>query len=92
MSLTDGMLPGPKLQQDVFDVVLRFRKNPVALVANLTEMFSQVVMAKQDRRYNCFLWRGLDLTKPPDVYEVMRLHIRQPCVTILRPVHYATTC
>ena len=67
--------PGPKLQKDVFDVVLRFRSNPVALVADLTEMFLQVTMAKQDRRYHRFLWRGLDLSRPPDVYEVMRFMI-----------------
>ena len=73
VSLNDTMVPGPKLQQDVFDVLLRFRSNPVALVADLTEMFSQVTMAKQDRRYHRFLWRGLDLSKPPEVYEAMRL-------------------
>ena len=59
ISLNDAMLPGPKLQQDVFDVLLRFRSNLVALVADLTEMFSQVTMAKQDRRYHRFLWRGV---------------------------------
>ena len=47
VSLNDTMLPGPKLQQDVFDVLLRFRSNPVALVADLTEMLSQVTMARQ---------------------------------------------
>ena len=73
ISLNDTMLPGPKLQQDVFDVLLRFRSNPVALVADLTEMFSQVVMAKKDRQYHRFLWRGLDLARPPEVYEAMRL-------------------
>ena len=73
ISLNDTMLPGPKLQQDIFDVLLRFRRNPVALVADLTEMFSQVIMAKKDRRYHRFLWRGLDLTRPPDVYEAIRL-------------------
>ena len=30
-------------------------------------------MAKKDRRYHRFLWRGLDLTRPPDVYEAIRL-------------------
>ena len=73
ISLNDTMLPGPKLQQDIFDVLLRFRSNPVALVADLTEMFSQVIMAKEDRRYHRLLWRGLDLTRPPDVYEAIRL-------------------
>lgn len=73
VSLNDTMLLGPKLQQDVFDVLLRFRSTPVALVADLTEMFSQVTMAKKVRRYHRFLWGGLDLSKPPEVYEAMRL-------------------
>ena len=72
VSLNDTMLPGPRLQQDVFDVLLRFRKNPVALVADLTEMFSKVTMAKQDSRYHRILWRGLYLSRPPEVYEAMR--------------------
>ena len=66
VSLNDTMLPGPKLQQDVFEVLLRFRSVPVTLVADLTEMFSQVTMGR-------FLWRGLDLSRPPEVYEAMRL-------------------
>ena len=65
VSLNDTVLPGPKLQQDVFHLLLRFRSNPVTLVADLTEMFSQVIMARQERRYHRFLWRGLDLTRPP---------------------------
>ena len=71
--LNDAMLPGRKLQQDVFDVLLRFRSNSAALVADLTEMFSQITMAKQDRRYHRFLWRGLDLSRLPEVYEGMIL-------------------
>ena len=74
MSLNNTMLPGLKLQQDVFDVLLRFRRNPVALVADLTEMFF-VIMAKKDRRYHRFLWRGLDLTRPPDVYEDNKIDV-----------------
>ena len=69
----DATLPGRKLQQDVFHVLLRFRSNSVALVADLTEMLSQVTMAKQARRYHCFLWRELDLSRPPEVYEAMIL-------------------
>ena len=72
INLNDTMLPGPNLQQDIFDVLLRFRGKAVALVADLTETFSQVIMAKKDRRYHRFLWRGLDLTTPLDVYEAIR--------------------
>ena len=56
---------GSQAASCIFDVLLRFRKNPVALVADLTEMFSQVVMAKQDRLYQRFLRLGLDLTRHP---------------------------
>ena len=38
----------------------------VILVADLTEMFSQVTMVKQDRRYH-------RLSRPPEVYKAMRL-------------------
>ena len=72
-SLNGIMLAGPKLQRDVLDVLLRFRQKPVALVADIKEMFSQVVLAEKDRRYHRFLWRDLDLTKPVDVYEAVRL-------------------
>ena len=44
ISLNDAMLPGPKLQQDVFDVLLRFRSNPVALVADLTDLCSELIL------------------------------------------------
>ena len=30
-------------------------------------------MAKQDRQYHRFLWKGLGLSRPPEVYEAMRL-------------------
>ena len=73
ISLNDAMFPGPILQQDIFDVLIRFRGNPVALVADLTEIFSKVTMAKKDRRYHRSLWKGLDLTTPPDVYEAIGL-------------------
>ena len=61
------------MQQDVFDVLLRFRSDPVALVADLTEMFSQVTTAKQYRLYYRFLWRGLVPSRPLKVYKAIRL-------------------
>ena len=71
--LNDAMLTGPKLQKDVLETLLRFRLKPVALVADIKEMFSQVVLAEKDRPYHRFLWRELDLSKPPEVYEASRL-------------------
>ena len=73
VSLNDVMLTGPKLQRDVLEILLRFRLRPVALVADIKEMFSQVVLAEKDRKYHRLLWRDLDPTKPVDVYEAVRL-------------------
>ncbi|KAK3755685.1 hypothetical protein QZH41_008942, partial [Actinostola sp. cb2023] len=67
--LNDVMLTGPKLQRDILEVLLSFRQRPVALVADIKEMFCQVLLAEKDRRYHRLLWRDLDDARPPDVYE-----------------------
>ena len=73
VSLNDVMLTGPKLQRDVLEILLRFRLRPVAPVADIQEMFCQVVLAEKDRKYHRLLWRDLDPTKPVDVYKAVCL-------------------
>ena len=73
ISLNDMMLTGLKLQQDVLEILLRFRLRPVTLAADIKEMCSEVVLAEKDRKYHRLLWRDLDPTKPLDVYEAVRL-------------------
>ena len=73
VSLNDLMLTGPKLQREVLEILLRFRLRPVALVADIQEMFSQVVLAEKDQKYHRLLWRDLDPTKPVHVYEAVCL-------------------
>ncbi|XP_070549667.1 uncharacterized protein [Ptychodera flava] len=73
VSLNDVMLPGPKLQLDVVDVLLRFRRRRIAIVGDIKEMFSQIVMAKEDRPYHRILWRDLDTSRPVTVYQAARL-------------------
>ena len=67
------MLPGPKLSNMFFFYApLRFSSYLVALVADLTEIFSQVIMARQDGGYHPFLWGWrLHLSRLPEVYEAM---------------------
>ena len=38
-SLNDELYPGPKLQNSLFDVLLRFRRFPVAVVCDVSEMY-----------------------------------------------------
>ena len=72
-SLNDAVLPGPKLQRELVDVLCRFRRAPVALSADISEMFLQVGLRRQDRAYHRFLWRNLNDKKEPKVYEFLRL-------------------
>ena len=71
-SLNDMILAGPKLQQDLFNVLVRFRRNPVGIVCDIKEMYLQIEI-KEDRPYFPLLWRDLDCERQPDVYEFSRV-------------------
>ena len=72
-SLNDSIRPGPKLQREIVDVLTRFRRAPVALSADISEMFLQVGLQDKDRPFHIFLWRDFDPSREPDVYEFRRL-------------------
>ena len=71
-SLNNAIWPGPKLQRDLVDVLTRFRQAPVALSADISEMFLQVELQDKDRPYHRFLWRNFDTSREPETYEFQR--------------------
>ena len=73
VSLNDVIHQGPKLQRDLFDVLLRFRKLPVALLCDIAEMYLRIGITDEDKPYHRFLWRGTDQNRYPDVYEFDRV-------------------
>lgn len=72
-SLNEQMLTGPRLQSDIVEIMMRFRRRPVALVGDIKEMFSQVALAPIDQKYHRLLWRNLDSQQPIETYEAVRL-------------------
>ena len=54
-SLNDCLLLGPRLQDDVFDILIRFRLHQYALSADVEKMYRQVALDESDR--NRLLWR-----------------------------------
>ena len=54
--LNDELLRGPDLTNSVVGVLLRFRQYPVAVVADIKGMFSQVLVQEEDRDALRFFW------------------------------------
>ena len=71
--MNDVIHQGPKLQRDLFDVLLRFRRFPVALVCDIAEMYLRIDIAHKDKPYHRFLWRGTNQNRHPDIYEFDRV-------------------
>ena len=70
--LNDAIEPGPKLQLDLFDVLLRFRRFRIAVACDISEMYLQILVQPADRTYLRFLWSEDDVSEP-DIYEFNRL-------------------
>ena len=72
-SLNDRIHQGPKLQRELFDVLLRFRRQPVALVCDIAEMYLRIGIAHEDKPFHRFLWRGIDQDRQIDTYQFDRV-------------------
>lgn len=55
-SLNKSLLSGPDVANDLTGVLMRFRKYPIAICADIQEMFLQVGVLDKDKRYLSFLW------------------------------------
>ena len=71
--LNDIIHQGPKLQKDLFNILVRFRQHPVALICDISEMYLRIEISPKDRPYQRFLWRSLHEDKRPDEYEFSRV-------------------
>ncbi|CAH1987003.1 unnamed protein product [Acanthoscelides obtectus] len=57
LSLNDTLSIGPKIQQDLFDILVRFRKYSVVLVADIAKMYRQVGVEEGQRDLQRIVWR-----------------------------------
>ena len=75
ISLNYMIHEGPRLQRELFDVLLHFRRYPVAIACDISEMYLRIRLYPEDKSCHRFLWRDLDASncKSPNVYEFTRL-------------------
>jgi hypothetical protein len=75
VSLNSELMTGPDLTNNLFTVIQQFRLNPIAIVADVTEMFHQVRVSPCDTDALRFLWKeDLEDTGPPHTYKML-VHI-----------------
>ncbi|XP_046856139.1 uncharacterized protein LOC124449243 [Xenia sp. Carnegie-2017] len=64
--LNDYWQKGPDLLNSLFGVILRFREKKVALTADISNMYHRVLIPVEDQHVHRFLWRDLEIDRPPD--------------------------
>ena len=49
LSINDTLYTGPKLQNDIVDILIRFRTHQVALTADISKAFLQIQLSEEDK-------------------------------------------
>lgn len=57
LSLNDIQFKGPTIQNDLFDILLRFRTHKYILSADIEKMYRQISINEDQRDYQRILWR-----------------------------------
>jgi hypothetical protein len=55
-SINDILLVGPTLQENLYNIMIRFRWHIVAVSGDITKMYLQVELAPEDRDFHRILW------------------------------------
>ncbi|KAI5714537.1 uncharacterized protein LOC103515252 [Diaphorina citri] len=71
-TLNETMYVGPKLQKDVGDIIIQYRLQPVALCADIRQMYRCIILHPSDRQYQHIFWR-FDRNQPIQEWELKRL-------------------
>ncbi|XP_068212568.1 uncharacterized protein [Palaemon carinicauda] len=56
-SLNECLLPGPNLVELAYHLIMRFRLNKYAMLADISKAFHRVLLDPRDAKYTRFLWR-----------------------------------
>lgn len=56
-SLNDIMHVGPKIQDDLIDILLRWRSHRIGFTADIEKMYRQIRISEEDQDYHRILWR-----------------------------------
>ncbi|UYV64515.1 hypothetical protein LAZ67_3001068 [Cordylochernes scorpioides] len=81
-SLNNILHTGPKLQKDIFPLLLRFRSHPIAISADITKMYRQILVHPEDTPYQRIIWRD-ESSQGLKEYELKTLTYGTSCAPFL---------
>lgn len=58
VSLNEIFLTGPKLQQSLFHILIRWRKHKIVLTADIEKMYRQITVNEKFQNYQRIVWRN----------------------------------
>jgi hypothetical protein len=86
LSLNDVLIAGPKLQIDIFDILVRSRLKRYLLTADITKMYRQILLKPNDCAYQHILWR-----ESPEE-EVIEYELRTVTYGVTSALYLAIQC
>ncbi|XP_063386868.1 uncharacterized protein LOC134672845 [Cydia fagiglandana] len=72
VSLNDELLVGPHLQEDMRNLVMRWRMRRVAMISDIKKMYLQILMSPKDTDFQRILWRK-NTSDPIKDYRLLRV-------------------
>ncbi|XP_049865523.1 uncharacterized protein LOC126366459 [Pectinophora gossypiella] len=68
-ALNDIVHTGPKLQNDIVDIITKFRLHEVVFTADISKMYRNIDLRPEDRKYQHIFWRD-STSEPVREYEL----------------------
>ncbi|XP_003370011.1 Pao retrotransposon peptidase superfamily [Trichinella spiralis] len=82
-SLNDFLEPGPPLQNQILDILIRFRRFKIGVKADISKMFLQIRLDPEDKDVSRFLWRNMKDGKKPQIFRFNRVTFGLNCAPFL---------
>lgn len=91
IALNDMLLTGPKLQENLFDIMLRFRSHKIAFTADIAKMYLHIKLNENDQRFQKIFWRENE-SEPLREYCLTTVTFginSSPCLAVATVQHHA---
>ncbi|KRX59619.1 hypothetical protein T06_8900, partial [Trichinella sp. T6] len=81
--LNDFLEPRPPLQNQILDILIRFRRFKIGIQADISKMFLQIRLDPEDKDVSRFLWRNMKEGKRPRIFRFNRVTYGLNCAPFL---------